>query len=101
MNKLEKVFENDVFREVANNSAESASALNTMNKHMETLLSNFGATANMAPSAPTIPTTPTVKAQTKKPVEQEILKLNLTMWRHKQQNLLNKLRLNLFLLMLP
>ena len=41
LNKLEQVFEKDFPKDVTGNSAKSVDALNSMNKHMETLLSKF------------------------------------------------------------
>ena len=41
LNKLEHLFEKDFLKDVTGNSAKSVDALNSMNKHMETLLSKF------------------------------------------------------------
>ena len=41
LTNLESFFENDLFKNAASHSEQSVSALNSMNKHMETLLSKF------------------------------------------------------------
>ena len=46
--KLEGIFQKEMFREVAENSAKSAKALQTMNKHMVTLVEKIS--ANETPS---------------------------------------------------
>jgi hypothetical protein len=62
LNKLEKIFEKDVFRDVAINSEQSASALNSMNKHMEALLVKFDNISIAAPPSKSTPKEPDVEA---------------------------------------
>ena len=67
LNKLEKIFEKDVFRDVANNSEQSASALNSLNKHMEALLGKFDTISIATPASKPTPKEPT--AETNENVE--------------------------------
>ena len=62
LNKLEKIFEKDVFRDVATNSEQSASALNSMNKHMEALLMKFDNISIAAPPSKSTPKESDVEA---------------------------------------
>ena len=50
LTKLESIFEKDIFRDVASNSAKSASALEKMNEHMVNLLSKISVPALVTPA---------------------------------------------------
>ena len=63
LTKLESIFEKDIFREVATNSAKSADALEAMNKHMVELLSKISGPSIVTPA--TEPETVSPKASSK------------------------------------
>ena len=65
LSRLEKVFENDRFKDVADNSAKSADALVTMNRNMEAFMAKMETTAK----EPAKPNNENTKAEVSTPTE--------------------------------
>ena len=71
LEKLESIFEKDLFKNVTSNSEQSVNALNSMNKHMESLLLKFDAIPNAVPASNTAPTEPVIATSDTDPVEKK------------------------------
>ena len=57
LNKLKQIFDKNIFKDIASNSAQSVTALISMNKHLVSLLAKFAAVPSTAPAAAAPPPT--------------------------------------------